>query len=296
MTIGLEKTDYIIRTFSKIQHKQWELYIVTRIINLLNDYTIEFISQQIVRKNDGKRYLVDLFFPQFNLYLEIDEAHHFDPSNAQHDRLRQREIWDVTSFEEKRIAVFETNGFATGNESKIMRDLTDIDNDIDEFVEYIKTSKADYLSKKTFIPWDMGDRYNPQVYINQGFIDATKNVAVQKQVDALKLFGAKYKGYQRGWWDVPNTNLGVWFPRLYRSRNWTNSLSEDGTLIIEEKSDKSPIEYKPKFDVDRVVFGHYKNVLGKTVYKFVGVFRQSKEKSTENMHVHELINKKMYLT
>jgi hypothetical protein len=59
--------------------------------------------------------------------------------------------------------------------------------------------------------------------------------------------------------------------------------------------DKSPIQYKPKFDVDRVVFGHYKNVLGKTVYKFVGVFRQSKEKSTKNMHVHELISEKVQI-
>lgn len=288
MTIGIKKTDYIIRTFSKIKHKPWELYIITRIVNLLNDYSIEFISQQVVKKNDGKRYLVDLFFPQFNLYLEIDEAHHFDTSNAEYDKLRQREIWDVTSFEEKRIAAVDVS-------SKKMRDLVDINHDIDNFVEHIRKLKNSALFKKIFVPWNIDERYNPEIYIKQGFIDATKNVAVRKQVDALSLFGANYKRYQQGWWNVPNTNLGVWFPRLYRSKDWTNSLSEDGSLIIEEKSDKSPIDYKPKYDVDRIVFGHYKNVLGQIVYRFVGVFRQSKEESTNNKYIHKLISNKLDL-
>ena len=70
------KDQYILRNFSKIQHKQWELYIITRIVHNLNDPEIEFVCQQLIKTKDGKRYLADLCFPSLKLYYEIDEAHH----------------------------------------------------------------------------------------------------------------------------------------------------------------------------------------------------------------------------
>ena len=33
----ISKDEYILRNFSKIQHKKWELYVIARIIHLLND-------------------------------------------------------------------------------------------------------------------------------------------------------------------------------------------------------------------------------------------------------------------
>ena len=45
---------------------------------MLDDTDIHFVCQQPV--SDGKfRYFADLSFPQFNLYLEIDERYHLDP-------------------------------------------------------------------------------------------------------------------------------------------------------------------------------------------------------------------------
>ena len=70
------KDEYTLRNFSKIQHKKWELYIITRIIHFLNDPDIEFVCQQLLKTRDGKRYLADLCFPSLKLYYEIDESQH----------------------------------------------------------------------------------------------------------------------------------------------------------------------------------------------------------------------------
>ena len=48
------KDQYVLRNFSKIQHKQWELYIITRIVHNLNDPEIEFVCQQLIKTSDGK--------------------------------------------------------------------------------------------------------------------------------------------------------------------------------------------------------------------------------------------------
>ncbi|MEK9696045.1 MAG: hypothetical protein VW270_09785, partial [Candidatus Poseidoniales archaeon] len=66
-----EKSSYFVRSLSKISHKGWELYVISRILHLLDDPDIEFVCQQQVRKSDGKRYLVDLYFPQLIMYIEV---------------------------------------------------------------------------------------------------------------------------------------------------------------------------------------------------------------------------------
>ena len=105
--MNLSKDDYILRNFSKIKHKSWELYVITRIIHLLNDPEIEFVCQQLIRTPNMKRYLADLCFPTLKLYIEIDELHHTNKQNQIDDKHRKREIIDAINFDEKRIKVFD---------------------------------------------------------------------------------------------------------------------------------------------------------------------------------------------
>jgi len=86
MTIS--KDEYILRTFSKIQHKKWELYVITRIIHLLNDPEIEFVCQQLIKTPDNKRYLADLCFPELELYCEVDELQHSKEDHSISDENR----------------------------------------------------------------------------------------------------------------------------------------------------------------------------------------------------------------
>jgi uncharacterized protein (DUF4415 family) len=282
MAKTINKSEYIVRSLSKIKHKQWELYVVSRIVHLLNDLDIEFVCQQLVRKKNGGRYLVDLFFPQLGIYLEVDEKGHFEPNSKQLDKLRQREIWDASSLSEERISVYDER-------MKCYRDVTEINKDVDTFLDKLRAKKNKLLK---FEPWDFEKRYDPIKSILKGYLDVKENVSLRHQVDVLNIFGAGYKGWQKGWWNAKGTNFGVWFPRLYHSREWSNELSEDGNTIIEQKSDKSLIEYE-ELGKTRIVFGHYSNELGQVVYKFVGVFQNDGKRTTPTKRVHKLVSNRI---
>ena len=274
----IDKFDYITRSLSKIKHKRWELYVVSRVIHLLDDIEIEFVCQQLVRKPDGKRYLTDLFFPQFGLYLEVDEEGHFNEKAVDVDSFRQADIWEIASLREERIAVYD-------GDRKRYRSILDVNQDIGNFVLKLRGEKLAQIREGKFIPWDISERYSPEKHILKGFIDVNENVAVRRHVDAISLFGVNYKGWQKGWWNIKGTNKAIWFPRLYKTKTWTNLLSDDGKIITEAKSDGSLIDDYEFSGQIRVVFGRYRNALGETVYKYVGEFLEDTNLSTRRKHI-----------
>ena len=99
MTVSQD--DYILRTFSKIQHKKWELYVITRIIHLLNDPELEFVCQQLIKTPEDNRYLADLCFPELELYFEVDELQHSKKEHLTSDKNRMKEIIDASNFTDK---------------------------------------------------------------------------------------------------------------------------------------------------------------------------------------------------
>ena len=58
----LGKANYVANSLSKMKHKRWELYVISRVIHLLDDLEIEFICQQVVLPDDGGRKFADLYF------------------------------------------------------------------------------------------------------------------------------------------------------------------------------------------------------------------------------------------
>ena len=64
------KDEYILRTLSKIKYKKWKLFVITSIVHFLNDPDIEFFCQQLVKGQNGNRYLPDLCFPSLKIYYE----------------------------------------------------------------------------------------------------------------------------------------------------------------------------------------------------------------------------------
>ena len=90
-----DKEEFIFRSFRKISNKKEELYVITRIFHLLDDLEIEFVCQQKVRKPDGEIYLVDMFFPQFKIYLEVNEAYHLEETQKLFDKLAIAFFWCI---------------------------------------------------------------------------------------------------------------------------------------------------------------------------------------------------------
>jgi very-short-patch-repair endonuclease len=279
--ITLEKTAYIIRSLSKISSKRWEHYVINRLYHRLNDPEIEFICQQCIRKADGRVYLVDLYFPQFKLYLEVDEVHHESDAAVINDARRRFDIAEASGLTEKRISTVE-------------KSIEAVDAEVEVFLTLLQSLKAE---ADAFLPWDYESRFKPKIHIDMGYIEIGPYSAFRYQKDALSCFGYEKGHYQRGVWNLPpeiceeiglNGKCMVWFPRLYEQKNWNNSLSDDG-LTIREKSKNPDHSYAETWDA-RIVMARTRDSLNRTLYHFVGVFRVLPEYRAGNDHRFERIS------
>jgi hypothetical protein len=285
----MTKTDYILRSLAKIRHKGWELFIISRILHKLEDDEIEFVAQQLVRGSDGKRYLTDLFFPQFGIHLEVDEWQHLNSYEA--DRLREQDIVQATEQDMYRIPIF--------NEDRSAKSISEIRAHTDSFVEHIRKLKHNREGEKTFEPWDFDTKYSSETVISRGYIDIADNVTFRLQVDALRCFGFAGRGWQKGAWNIPDgTGDWVWFPRLYKHYIWNNEISADGTHIFQRAMNDqgrkhNAIQNEKARSTNQgnvIVFAKAKDALGENVLRYVGTFRHNTASSHEGAVQFDRVN------
>lgn len=55
-------TEYFFKQLHRAKNKTYEFYVINRILYLLNDHTLKFVTQQYVRIGNKKIALTDLFF------------------------------------------------------------------------------------------------------------------------------------------------------------------------------------------------------------------------------------------
>lgn len=175
-----DELTYYSKLLSKLQHKKYEFYVISRIIHLLNDTEIQFTTQQVVRKTDGKRYIIDLYFPQFKLAVEVDENYH--DSQIETDKLREREVIAYTEAEIVRICCNHQASLKT------------VHSDIDNLVEKIRQLK---LETKDFVPYSYSDEFSVEKWLKLGTISTTSDAKFLTHTDVLKLFGKDFTKHQR---------------------------------------------------------------------------------------------------
>lgn len=293
----MNKTEYLLRSFQKISHKKWELYIISRIIHQLNDGDIEFITQQLVRRKDGTIALMDLYFPQLNIHLEINETHHANEENLRRDSLREQDIIDITN---RKPFTIQTYVNKQTNDTNIqLRDLEEIHKDVEEFCSLIKSEKENRIKNKNFEPWDFDSRYDPNKYIRLGEISISGNVVLKTHADAMRLFGFKGAGYQRGGWKIKDgSNDILWFPRLYQHGIWTNELCDNGKIIYERAiNDKARDSLADQRNEEIknmgrkiIVFAKAKDPLGFNMLRYVGTFKMNLEDISKDYIRFDLIS------
>ncbi len=285
----MDKTEFILRSLTKITHKRWEHYVVGRVIHLLDDPDIEFACQQSIRTQErGNPFLADLFFPQLGLYLEIDEIQHEHPRNIEADIARTRDIIDATGFDEVRILTHSGADLATVNKS------------IADFVDLIGRRKLELVRAGTFMPWEYDKEFDPETHLALGKMAVGPKTVFRRQTDAMRCFGFAGKGWQKGAWRLPDatmTYLGgsgnwcLWFPRLYPWAGWKNRIFNGGTEIIEERDDPTH-EYMDHWD-RRIVMARSRDELNRTLYRFVGVFEPVPEYRTGHTHLLRLVDREV---
>jgi len=266
----MTKKEYIKRQIAKTNKKDYENYVITRIIHKLDDLEVKFVTQQYVKRPEG-RALADLYFPQINYFVEVDEGHHL--TQVELDKVRDADFEDATGIIPERINV-ENNS------------IEEIHKSIDKVVHEIKTLVKKSKRKGTFIPWDIEKEFDPHYWISKGLIKIEDKVAFRTSVDACRCMGLNYAGFQRGGARHPyEANTLIWFPKLYPNRTSDNNFDESSGIISEknienkEKSKKHIDQHLEGSVTRRIVFARVKSMLGDINYRFRGVFELDKKAS-----------------
>lgn len=293
--IELDKDDYIRRSLAKISRKPWELYVISRLIHRLDDPDIEFVPQQLVRLRDDRRALTDLYFPQFDLHLEVNEGHHLGHNQAEADARRETDIVLVTDHEIHTIDVATRTGAEAAPENV---PLNVVNARIGELIQILERRKRDAIDRGTFTPWDFAGRYDPRRYIATGSISRYGGVVVRHQRDALRCFGYGFDlgHFQGGYWNVPGRErLAIWFPRLYEHDGWNNELVDEGRRIVERPQTDRGVQRMSELlnqdagHANRVVFAKYKDPLGHNIFRYVGTFEINLEVSAPEQVTFNLL-------
>ena len=267
-----DKKEYLVKTLSRTNRKDYENYVINRIYSRLNDLDIKPMTQKYVKRKIEGKYgysLIDLYFPQFNIGIECDEPHHI--LQEEQDKLRTEDIIaELGNYKEKRITVYD-------------KSIIDINNAIDKIVEIIKLSKEQQIKSKEFKKWEI---LTPQEYFeNKDKITISDDIEFSTINEASNLiFGTNYKGQQKAWFPIKtitDKQIMAWFPQLAIEKDNTIIASSNGWLNTINDNKDTIFEYKDfgkntnnEFDKrERITFMKMKDkITNKSSYKFLGVF------------------------
>jgi very-short-patch-repair endonuclease len=275
----MDKKEYIFRTLSRTKRKDYENFVINSIWNRVNNLELKPVTQQYVNCGDNW-YLIDLFFPQINLAIEVDESHHLN--QVEQDQLRSDQI--VSALRYQNITDFQIERIDTHSNSFefILKRIDDVVNKINK--------KISELSEP--LKW-MTHKETKNMLVNRGFISVYDNISfrtIREVVNSLfeytwKESGGAVRSYFKYKHDK---SYHFWFPKRKRVKSgidiapsgWFNGLSSDGKTILEvkdtEESRNSIYAIKhPESNENtdkRITFMKYMNNLGENGYKFVGIF------------------------
>lgn len=258
----MDKRDYLVKTFSRTKRKDYENYILTAIWHKLDDMNLKPVSQQYVKRKNGTHALMDLYFPQLHIGVEVDEAYH--QGNQTEDKLRMDDI--ISAVNEESIKDFQCLRIDA------TKSLEKINERISEIVMVIKDKAS-----KTTLRWQtyeeelqhLKQREHLSIYDDVSFMDI-KDIA-------NTVFGKNSKRYQRSFFKVKD-KMWLWCPKLSITVNgdarsiaggWLNFLAEDWSYIDESHLDGAIVEERKEnymaevnFGRERAVFAKYRDNLG----------------------------------
>ena len=296
----ISKGNYITKSLSKIRHKPWELYVISRVIHLLDDLEVEFICQQVVLLDDGDRKFADLYFPQFNIYLEVNErGGHSSEEDQKLDKVRQDEILRAIGARQEKIENFSSDEHGDVTDSS----LEEINQKVDNFVALLRKYKQEQILRNAFEPWDTLKKHDPAKFLKKGFLDVSENPSFLTHKDALRCFGYKKGHYQKAAWKAASwEGAFVWFPHFIKRDDWLNEFSEDEKVIYETKltANENIGQKSDANDINQIryTFAKTRDKLGNTLYRFVGVFKtvsRSKDAFGRSLWTHKKVSDRIVI-
>ena len=259
-----KKREYLIKTLSRTKRKDFENYIINGIWHRLNNLDIQPVTQQFVQRSDGKRALIDLYFPQINYGIECDEAYHI--GNMENDITRE------LTMEEMLNSINETEDFIL-RRVPAYECIENIDKNIARIVDEIK----ELVSSRNITLWDI-NRNASEVALAKMKLSVNDNLRFNMIIDICKCFGKNYKGMQRCFFNIGN-DYQIWCPKLAIktkdsvkavSNGWLNLLSDDWEYISESNDTRSAVAPTLIGRKERITFAKSNDILGRNAYRFIG--------------------------
>lgn len=245
------------------------------------------VTQQYVKNpNDSRKYyLLDLYFPQINFGVEIDEGQHMSEEHQASDKERTEAIKNAIRCEEARIPIVDKT---TGKK----RSYTEMCNDIELVVQRIKRK----IDEQGGIKWVTNEEKKQSLGLvpnGPGAFSIEQDVTYRSITEIYNICGGcrgtgePAKRLQKGFYRL-NSKYYLWVPTLTidgapSSSNYRNYLNEDGTVITEINDNSQGWESYPG-DSNRVVFMKMKDIYGRRCIRFIGVFRYKQGDSKQCTH------------
>lgn len=283
-----EQLDHIAYMFNvRTKGKKYENFIVNAIYTKVGNPDLIPVTQQYVKNpNDPRKYyLLDLYFPQINFGVEIDEGQHISEEHQASDRERAEAIKNAIKCEEVRIPIVDKT---TGEK----RSYAEICNDIDIVVQKIKQKIEDNDGVK----WVTNEEKKQSLGLvknGPGVFNIDQNVTYRSITEIYNICGGcrrtgeDAKSLQKGFYRL-NSKYYLWVPTLTidgapSRSNYKNYLNEDGTVITEINDNPQGWE-SYHGDSDRVVFMRMKDIYGRPCIRFIGVFQYKTGDSKQCTH------------
>ncbi len=270
----MDKLEYVARSLSRGTNKKYETYVINAIYQKVNNPNLIIETQKEIKLENGYRPLIDLFLPQLNIAIEVDEGYHASEEQHKHDIWREKSInsqiskpciGDYIQFE--RIVAHDVS-------------LEEINSRIDEVVNLIKEK---INSRTTPLVWKSKEEILDDIK-KRKTIELDDCFDSNVQIINL-VYDCNYSGWQKAGYKL------LWFPvisdkdenELLTSRaSWQNFFNSTHTIIYERSDNLRINENKKKWALQdeqngtiRVVFVKDRDSFGKTRKRFAGVFRAS---------------------
>lgn len=276
------KLQYITKLFQKTSNKAIENYVLSRLWHRLDNDQIKMVPQQYVNRHDDKYALTDVYFPQVNIHVEVNEPEHYK-SDERMEADKRRKI-EIENHPGHQVVVVDCR-----------KSLSQIHKDIDDVVDIINSLICEQKKLGQYKPWQPEIERNPNFWKQKNIISVIDEISFNNIEDVCSLFNADFKktirGFQRtgGIKHPQNQNIVIWWPSEMNRQGWKNELDEQNGKITETNNEQEKrsehyerIRRNNKNEI-RYVFFHYKDFLGLTSYKFKGVFAYDDENSKKEI-------------
>lgn len=267
----MDKLEYVARSLSRGTNKVYETYVINAIYQKVNNPNLIIETQKEIKLENGYRPLIDLFLPQLNIAIEVDEGYHASETQHNHDIWREKSINSQIS----KPCIGDSILF----ERVIAHDvsLEEINARIDEIVRLIN-SKIE--SRTTPLVWKSKEELLEDIK-KRGTIQLDDCFDSNVQIINL-VYNRSYSGWQK------STYRLLWFPvisdkdddgTLTSRASWQNFFNQTHSIIYERADNSSLNERKKEWalvdeqnGIVRVVFVKDRDSFGKTRKRFAGVF------------------------